>query len=60
LALDETVLTNMLDNPAVQGLSPTSRDIEAVNIKTNGANEQFNHTVLESSPDCFKSTRRYR
>ncbi|MBC5842115.1 PAS domain S-box protein [Flavobacterium sp. F-380] len=52
----ETVLTNMLDNPAVQGLVANSRDItEAINTRKQiEASEQFNRTVLESSPDCFK------
>jgi PAS domain S-box-containing protein len=52
----ESVLTNMLDNPAVEGLVANSRDItDAINAKEQiEANEQFNRTVLESSPDCFK------
>ena len=52
----ETVLTNMLDNPSVQGIVANSRDItESVNAqKQIEASELFNRTVLESSPDCFK------
>lgn len=52
----ETVLTNMLDNPAVNGIVANSRDItEQVNAqKQLEANELFNRTVLESSPDCLK------
>jgi PAS domain S-box-containing protein len=52
----ETVLTNMLDNPAVKGIVANSRDVtEKVNaLKEIEANELFNRTVLESSPDCFK------
>ena len=52
----ETVLTNMLHNPAVNGIVANSRDItEKVNaLKQIEANELFNRTVLESSPDCLK------
>jgi len=52
----ETVVTNMLDNPTVQGIVANSRDItESVNAqKQIEASELFNRTVLESSPDCFK------
>ena len=52
----ETVLTNLLDNPAVNGIVANSRDItETVNSqKEIEANEQFSRTVLESSPDCLK------
>jgi PAS domain S-box-containing protein len=52
----ETVLTNMMDNPAVNGIVANSRDItEKVEAqKQLEANELFNRTVLESSPDCLK------
>lgn len=52
----ETVLTNMLDNPSVEGIVANSRDItESKNIfNTIAANDQFNKTVIESSPDCLK------
>lgn len=52
----ETVLTNMFDNPAVQGLVANSRDITKTieNLNKIEASEQFNRTVLESSPDCLK------
>ncbi|MEO6670984.1 MAG: PAS domain-containing protein, partial [Ferruginibacter sp.] len=52
----ETVLTNMLDNPAVNGIVSNSRDItDKVNaVKQIEAKELFNRTVLESSPDCLK------
>lgn len=52
----ETVLTNMLDNPAVNGIVANSRDVtENINlIKSIEANEQFNKTIIESSPDCLK------
>lgn len=51
----ETILTNMLDNPAVNGVVANSRDItEWVNArKETEASEEFNRTVLESSPDCL-------
>jgi len=52
----ETVLTNMLGNPAVNGIVSNSRDItQAVNARRQTEeNELFNRTVLESSPDCLK------
>jgi PAS domain S-box-containing protein len=52
----ETVLTNMIDNPAVNGIVANSRDVtEQVNAKKQlEANELFSRTVLESSPDCVK------
>ena len=52
----ETVLTNMLDNPAVKGIVANSRDItDKVNaIQQIEANDLFNRTVLECSPDCLK------
>lgn len=52
----ETVLTNMLDNPAVNGIVANSRDItETVNtIKQIEENERFIRTVVECSPDCLK------
>ncbi len=52
----ETVLTNMLDNPVVGGIVANSRDItENVNMLNDiVANEQFNKTVIENSPDCLK------
>ena len=52
----ETVFTNMLNNPAVNGIVANSRDVtESVNARKQiEANEQFNRSVLESSPDCLK------
>lgn len=52
----ETVLTNMLDNPAVNGIVANSKDItEKIKILKNiEENEQFNKTIIESSPDCLK------
>lgn len=52
----ETVLTNMLDNPAVNGIVANSRDItENLNmLKDKEANELLYKTVIESSPDCLK------
>ncbi|MEO7924231.1 MAG: PAS domain S-box protein [Chitinophagaceae bacterium] len=52
----EAEFTNMLDNPAVNGIVVNSRDVtEKVNaLKQTEANELFNRTVLESSPDCLK------
>lgn len=52
----ETVLTNMLHNPAVKGIVANSRDItEKVKAQQQyDINEQFNRTILESSPDCYK------
>ncbi|MEX2379778.1 MAG: PAS domain S-box protein, partial [Vicingaceae bacterium] len=52
----ETVFTNMMDNPAVNGIVANSRDItEKVNAqKQLETNELFNRTILESSPDCLK------
>ncbi|RAI87913.1 PAS domain S-box protein [Algoriphagus yeomjeoni] len=52
----ESVLTNMMDNPAVNGIVANSRDItDQVNAQRQlEASELFNRTVLESSPDCVK------
>ncbi|WP_425640064.1 PAS domain S-box protein [Algoriphagus yeomjeoni] len=52
----ETVLTNMMDNPAVNGIVANSRDItDQVSAQRQlEASELFNRTVLESSPDCVK------
>lgn len=52
----ETILTNMLDNPAVNGIVANSRDItETVNLlKDRKVQDQFNRTIIESSPDCLK------
>ncbi|UAM97526.1 PAS domain S-box protein [Polaribacter litorisediminis] len=52
----EMVLTNMLDNPAVNGIVANSRDVtEQMNVKKQlEANEFFSRTVLESSPECVK------
>ncbi len=52
----EAEFTNMLDNPAVKGIVVNSRDItEKVNaLKQTEANDLFNRTILESSPDCLK------
>jgi PAS domain S-box-containing protein len=52
----ETVLTNMLDNPAVKGIVVNSKDItETINDRKKiEESELFNRTILESSPDCLK------
>ncbi len=52
----DTVLTNMIDNPAVNGIVSNSRDItETIYARKQiESNELFNRTVLESSPDCLK------
>ncbi|MFC5285220.1 PAS domain S-box protein [Pedobacter alpinus] len=52
----ESVLTNMLNNPVINGLVANSRDItDTINAqKQIEISELFNRTVLESSPDCFK------
>ncbi|MEX2379554.1 MAG: PAS domain S-box protein, partial [Vicingaceae bacterium] len=52
----ETVLTNMMDNPAVNGIVANSRDIteKVYAQKQLETNELFNRTILESSPDCLK------
>jgi PAS domain S-box-containing protein len=52
----ETVLTNMLDNPAVKGIVSNSRDITetVMSRKQTEESKLFNRTVLESSPDCLK------
>lgn len=52
----ETVLTNMLDNPAIKGIVANSRDITETLLhrKQIEANELFNNAILESSPDCIK------
>lgn len=52
----ETVLTNMINDPAVNGIVANSRDItESINSRKLAEEiEQFNATILESSPDCFK------
>lgn len=52
----ETVLTNMLDNIDVKGIVANSRDVtDKIDTKKQlEANELFNRTLLESSPDCLK------
>ncbi|PRZ21239.1 PAS domain S-box protein [Flavobacterium granuli] len=52
----ETVLTNMLDNIDVKGIVANSRDVtdKIDTRKQLEANELFNRTLLESSPDCLK------
>lgn len=52
----ETVLTNMLDNPAVNGIVSNSRDITDVLLSRQKieTTELFNSIILESSPDCLK------
>jgi PAS domain S-box-containing protein len=52
----ETVLTNMLDNQAVNGIVANSRDVtESLNSRQQmEATTLFNNIILESSPDCLK------
>ena len=52
----ETVVTNMLDNPAIKGIVANSRDIteSLKTYKQAKENETFISSILESSPDCLK------
>jgi PAS domain S-box-containing protein len=52
----ETILTNMLENPAVNGIVSNSKDITAaINSRLEiDASKLFNGSILESSTDCLK------
>lgn len=52
----ETILTNMLENPAVNGIVSNSKDITAaINSRLEiDASKLFNSSILESSIDCLK------
>lgn len=52
----ETILTNMLEHPAVQGIVANSRDVTEI-IRARNETETkavFSRAVVESSPDCLK------